>query len=233
MAVLGLTAVWSGPPERTQHRAPRARRGRRDACALPWARCRPCPPPWPSSAGSTLRSRSTPTAGRPRRPCRAPGQGRGRRVRGELRARRRAGAGCGWCPARARRGLQAAEVLRVSQRGAPSSRHRPSVAVSWLAHATLQSGVWVDNQWSYDRLLSGDRTSLTSVFGRAGWRTVALLPVGPGSVAAGQRLLRLRHGLRQLEPGVRRTRFRLLMMPDQYALRAFQRLELAPAGDRR
>src|SRR5690606_34256581 len=46
--------------------------------------------------------------------------------------------------------------------------------VSWLAHATLQSGVWVDTQTKYARLMTEDRMTLSSAFGDAGWRTVAV-----------------------------------------------------------
>lgn len=101
--------------------------------------------------------------------------------------------------------------------------------VSWLAHSTLQSGVWVDNQSSYDRLLSGDRTSLTSAFGRAGWRTVALLPSDRGAWPQG----RAHYGFDTIYDssslGYAGPGFGFSMMPDQYALRAFQRLELAPS----
>ena len=49
-------------------------------------------------------------------------------------------------------------------------------AISWLAHATLQSGLWVDSQQRYDHLVTTRRETLTSLFGRAGWRTVAAVP---------------------------------------------------------
>ena len=48
--------------------------------------------------------------------------------------------------------------------------------LSWLAHITLQSGLWVDNQRRYDHLVTLDRLTLTDAFGRAGWRTVADAP---------------------------------------------------------
>ena len=44
--------------------------------------------------------------------------------------------------------------------------------VSWLAHSTLQSGVWVDSQRRYDQLVASDRFTLSQAFERAGWRTV-------------------------------------------------------------
>src|SRR5699024_4656782 len=49
-------------------------------------------------------------------------------------------------------------------------------AASWLAHATLQSGLWVDGQQRYNQLLTNDRLTLTRAFERAGWRTAFVLP---------------------------------------------------------
>ena len=48
--------------------------------------------------------------------------------------------------------------------------------ISWLAHSTLQSGLWVDNQQRYDQLVASDRLTLSGAFKRAGWRTVADVP---------------------------------------------------------
>ena len=49
-------------------------------------------------------------------------------------------------------------------------------AMSWLAHSTLQSGLWIDNQGTYDLLLGRDRLTLSSAFGKAGWRSVGMIP---------------------------------------------------------
>src|SRR4029079_18316659 len=49
-------------------------------------------------------------------------------------------------------------------------------AGSWLAHATLQSGLRVDSQRRYRQLLGADRLTLTDLFGRAGWRSVFDVP---------------------------------------------------------
>src|SRR4051794_39138657 len=48
--------------------------------------------------------------------------------------------------------------------------------VSWLAHATLHSGLWVDTQQRHDQLLPSDRFTLPAAFQRAGWRTVVDVP---------------------------------------------------------
>jgi hypothetical protein len=47
---------------------------------------------------------------------------------------------------------------------------------SWLAHATLLSGLKIDDQRRYESLLVSERRTLVADFGRAGWRTLAVLP---------------------------------------------------------
>lgn len=47
---------------------------------------------------------------------------------------------------------------------------------SWLGHATVLSGLWLENQLRYDLLLASDRRTLVDDFRRAGYRTVALMP---------------------------------------------------------
>ncbi len=78
-------------------------------------------------------------------------------------------------------------------------------AGSWLAHATLQSGLWVDSEQRYGQLLDSDRMSLTDAFGRAGWRT-DLHGAGehPG-LARGRGVLRVRPDVRLAQRGLRRA----------------------------
>jgi phosphatidylglycerophosphate synthase len=99
--------------------------------------------------------------------------------------------------------------------------------LSWLAHATLQSGLWVNNQPRYDRLLSGDRMTLSQAFGRAGWRTVAVMPQIEEKWSEGKHFYRFDkvHGRDSVD--YRGPRFGWAGVPDQYSLRALQRLELA------
>lgn len=47
---------------------------------------------------------------------------------------------------------------------------------SWLAHATFQSGIWINNPTRYRQLVSGDRLTLTKAFQNAGWDTVGMEP---------------------------------------------------------
>ncbi|MCF6735475.1 CDP-alcohol phosphatidyltransferase family protein [Blastococcus sp. KM273129] len=99
---------------------------------------------------------------------------------------------------------------------------------SWLAHATLQSGLWIDGQPRYDRLMASDRRTLSSAFGAAGWRTVGVNPAhdGPwpeGTSFYGYDRVYDRNGL-----GYRGPAFSWARVPDQYTLAAFERLELRP-----
>ncbi|WP_200956833.1 CDP-alcohol phosphatidyltransferase family protein [Phycicoccus sp. Root563] len=100
--------------------------------------------------------------------------------------------------------------------------------VSWLAHSTFLSGVWVDNQTSYDTLLAGNHTTLPSVFARSGWRTVGLLPSNRGTWPQGQRYYGFDTIYDSSDLGYAGPAFGFSSMPDQYALDAFGRRELGP-----
>jgi hypothetical protein len=97
---------------------------------------------------------------------------------------------------------------------------------SWLAHSTLLSGLWVDNQQRYGNLLKSDRLTLSSAFRRAGWRTVAVQPgttrAWPEGAFYGYQRLYDRWHL-----GYRGPRFNWGTPPDQYTLSAFQQFERA------
>jgi phosphatidylglycerophosphate synthase len=101
---------------------------------------------------------------------------------------------------------------------------------SWLAHSTLQSGLTVGDQMRYDRLLASPRTTLTSAFGRGGWRTVAVLPSTHGSWPEGRRFYRFDEVYDGSTLGYGGPRFGFSAMPDQFTLAALDRLELATPG---
>jgi hypothetical protein len=102
-------------------------------------------------------------------------------------------------------------------------------AGSWLAHSSLQSGLWVDSQQRYNQLVTGERQTLTGIFGRAGWRTVFDVPANTKDWSEGSRL----YGFDQLydarNVGYHGPKFGYASMPDQYTLSAFRHLELANA----
>jgi hypothetical protein len=99
--------------------------------------------------------------------------------------------------------------------------------ISWLAHSTLESGLWVNSQGRYDQLLSTDRLTLTGAFNRAGWRTVGVVPANLEDWPEGVRF----YGYDTLYDG--RTlgyagpRFGYATVPDQFTLKAFRDHELA------
>jgi phosphatidylglycerophosphate synthase len=104
-------------------------------------------------------------------------------------------------------------------------------AVSWLAHSTLQSGLWVDSQQRYDAIVTSRRLTLSDVFRSAGWRTVGDVPANTHDWPQG-RFYHYDHVYDSRNVGYRGPRFGYPTMPDQYTLDALQRLELAPTHRR-
>jgi len=98
--------------------------------------------------------------------------------------------------------------------------------LSWLAHITLQSGLWVDNQPRYDHLVTLDRLTLTDAFGRAGWRTVADAPANEEGWSVAATYYHNDRVYDRRNVGYAGPRFSYASMPDQYTLAALQRLEL-------
>lgn len=98
---------------------------------------------------------------------------------------------------------------------------------SWLAHDTLLTGLWVDSQQRHTDLLASDRLTLNRLFGRAGWRTVGVMPGitrdWPEGAFFGYEKLYISTDLGYAGP-----KFTFGTIPDQYTLATFQRLERAP-----
>jgi phosphatidylglycerophosphate synthase len=101
-------------------------------------------------------------------------------------------------------------------------------AGSWLAHSTLQSGLWVDSQQRYDQLLNHPRLTLTDAFAQDGWRTVFDVPSITQPWPEGQRFYHFDQLYDAGNVGYRGPAFSYATMPDQYTLAAFRRLELDP-----
>ena len=104
--------------------------------------------------------------------------------------------------------------------------------ISWLAHSTLQSGLWVDNQQRYDQVLAGNRFTLSDAFARAGWRTVGVVPSNENDWSQGTSFYGYDALYDARNVGYRGPQFGYAKVPDQYTLAALQRRELA-ASDRR
>lgn len=101
-------------------------------------------------------------------------------------------------------------------------------AASWLAHATLQAGVWVDGERRYGQLLESDRMSLTSAFDEAGWRTVFDVPANTRDWPEGAAYYGFDELYDSRDVGYAGPEFGYASMPDQYTLEHFRRTELAP-----
>ncbi|MEE6308869.1 sulfatase [Plantactinospora veratri] len=95
---------------------------------------------------------------------------------------------------------------------------------SWLAHATLLSGLWIDNQQRYTHLVATDRMTLNRAFQRADWRTVGVMPgitqTWPEGTFFGYDEV---HASKEL--GYRGPQFSWAQMPDQYTLSVFEQRE--------
>lgn len=100
---------------------------------------------------------------------------------------------------------------------------------SWLSHATLQSGLWINSQRRYNWLMGSERRSLSQLFERAGWRTLAVQPAltRNWSDNAWYRFQKV-YDARNL--GYEGAPYNWVTMPDQYTLAALQARELARPG---
>jgi hypothetical protein len=99
--------------------------------------------------------------------------------------------------------------------------------LSWLAHGTLLSGLWIDSQARYDRLMRSGQPSLNRLFAEAGWKTAAVMPAitmnWPDAAYYGYAQILPAAGL-----GYGGKPFNWITMPDQYTLSAFERLVRGP-----
>ena len=99
---------------------------------------------------------------------------------------------------------------------------------SWLAHGTLESGLWLGDQARYQALIQSERLTLTRAFARAGYRTIALKPAITRPWPEGERL-----GFERIyaaaDLGYRGRPYNWVTMPDQYTLAVLERAERAGA----
>jgi hypothetical protein len=98
--------------------------------------------------------------------------------------------------------------------------------ISWLAHSTLESGLWINSQQRYDQVMSSSRFTLTQAFRRAGWRTVGDVPSDHGGWPQGKRFYHYNKVYNAADVGYRGPRFSYAKMPDQYIFKAFKQREL-------
>jgi hypothetical protein len=98
--------------------------------------------------------------------------------------------------------------------------------VSWLAHSTLQTGLWIDSQQRYDQVTSGDRFTLSDAFKKAGWRTVSDVPSDSGPWPVGTSFYHYDTLLNSQNVGYAGPRFGYARIPDQFTWNYFQQHEL-------
>ncbi len=97
---------------------------------------------------------------------------------------------------------------------------------SWLAHSSLNAGLWVHNLRRYAQLLPERRFTLASAFNRAGWRTVDDVPSNDRPWPEGKAFYHWDRLYDRNQVGYRGPTFSYASMPDQYIYSALQRLEL-------
>ncbi|WP_413104806.1 sulfatase-like hydrolase/transferase [Streptomyces sp. Inha503] len=103
---------------------------------------------------------------------------------------------------------------------------------SWLGHSTFLTGLWIDNQNRYRTVTAGDHMSITRAFQRTGaWRTVGIMP-GVQKAWPEGKFYGLDHVYDSRELGYKGPKFSWSTMPDQYALKAFERLEHGKKHDK-
>ena len=102
--------------------------------------------------------------------------------------------------------------------------------ISWLAHSTLQSGVWVNSPTRYDQLVGSDRFTLSQAFQRAGWRVVDDVPSNERNWADGSSFYHYDKVYDRRNVGYRGPTYAYASMPDQYVWSALQRQELGKAA---
>jgi hypothetical protein len=99
--------------------------------------------------------------------------------------------------------------------------------ISWLAHSTLQTGLWVNNVQRYAQLTASNRLTLSDAFDKAGWRTVADVPSNEKNWPEGKTFYHYDQLYNQFNVGYAGPAFSYAKVPDQYTLAKFQQLELA------
>jgi hypothetical protein len=98
---------------------------------------------------------------------------------------------------------------------------------SWLAHATFQSGLWIDNQRRYTGFTESDRFTLVTAFNRAGWRTVLVAPANNRDWPEG-RVYGYDMAYDAGNIGYQGPLYAFSSVPDQFSLAWFQQLERQP-----
>lgn len=101
---------------------------------------------------------------------------------------------------------------------------------SWLAHSSLQSGIWIDNNVHWERLLQSDVTPLPAYFNEAGYVTVSVMPAMDIDVEEWPEggYFEFTHHLWKKDMDYNHHGYDWSPMPDQFVLLRFQEHFLTP-----
>ncbi|NEN04368.1 hypothetical protein G3T36_00640 [Diaminobutyricibacter tongyongensis] len=99
--------------------------------------------------------------------------------------------------------------------------------ISWLAHSTLQTGLWIDSQLKYDTVTKGSRFTLSDAFRKAGWQTLSDVPSDTKPWPVGRSFYHFGTELNALNVGYKGPAFSYARIPDQYTWAYLQQHELA------
>ena len=102
---------------------------------------------------------------------------------------------------------------------------------SWLAHSTLQSGLWITSEQRYNQFTASDRLTLSTAFKRAGWDTAGVMPANrsdwpEGALYGYDKIIDSRN------IGYQGKTYSFQSIPDQYTLAALHRMELSAPRQR-
>jgi hypothetical protein len=97
---------------------------------------------------------------------------------------------------------------------------------SWLAHSTLQSGLWIDSPQRYTQLTESNRFTLANAFRRAGWQTASYQPANRYDWPEGA-FYQYGKIIDSRNMGYQGKDYSFQSIPDQYTLSTVQRLEFA------
>jgi hypothetical protein len=98
--------------------------------------------------------------------------------------------------------------------------------ISWLAHSTLQTGLWIDSQQKYDQVTAGTHFTLSAAFRKAGWQTVSDVPSDTRPWSIGSTFYHYGKQLNAKNVGYRGPAFSYARVPDQYTWAYLQQHEL-------
>ncbi|HEY4225094.1 MAG TPA: CDP-alcohol phosphatidyltransferase [Pseudolysinimonas sp.] len=99
--------------------------------------------------------------------------------------------------------------------------------LSWLAHSTLQSGIWTNKAPLYSKLIRSKRFTLSDAFADAGWKTVSDVPSDTHPWSFASSFYHYGTDLDTNNVGYHGPSFGYARVPDQYTWKYFYDHELA------